>query len=198
MENNFENNIRNARPYLRPRVNTPLNIQHTNINDVMLEYQHTMREYQTNMYYYLINQNQNTNNNQRQNNVFSYIINPVETQPLNNSQQTNDIFQTFLTELMRDVIVRPTEEQINNATELRYYSSELHITERCPISLENFIENEEICAIKHCGHIFKKEPIKEWFRTSVKCPVCRYDIRTYNISTNPYSDNVERQNQINP
>ena len=99
MENNFENNIRNARPYLRPRVNTPLNIQHTNINDVMLEYQRVMREYQTNMYYYLINQNQNTNNNQRQNNVFSYIINPVETQPSNNSQQTNDIFQTFFTEL---------------------------------------------------------------------------------------------------
>ena len=106
----------------------------------------------------------------------------------------------WFAELMRSVVISPTTEQIENATETVHYSASLDMADRCSISLENFTELEQVCRIKFCGHIFKPESIQEWFNTSVKCPVCRYDIRTYvqnaaasastAASSNPYNDDV--------
>ena len=53
----------------------------------------------------------------------------------------------------------------------------------CPITLEEFNHGERICQIKQCGHIFREEALRNWFRRNVRCPVCRYDIRHY-INTN--------------
>jgi hypothetical protein len=72
--------------------------------------------------------------------------------------------------------------QIQTATRNIHYTTDLSYN-ICPISLEDFVENEEICQIKHCGHIFREEALRNWFRRNVRCPVCRYDIRNY-INTN--------------
>lgn len=50
---------------------------------------------------------------------------------------------------------------------------------RCPISLEDFTIGEELCEIRHCGHIFKWSALRSWFSRNSHCPVCRYDIRQY-------------------
>jgi hypothetical protein len=51
------------------------------------------------------------------------------------------------------------------------------INHRCPITLEEFQENDNIRRIRHCGHCFNEESIQHWFRNNVRCPVCRLDIR---------------------
>ena len=80
----------------------------------------------------------------------------------------------------QDVIVNPTEEQINNATRTITYNESIElINHRCPISLADFEEGEDIRQIIYCGHCFCEESIQNWFRTNVRCPVCRYDIRDY-------------------
>jgi len=80
----------------------------------------------------------------------------------------------------QDVIVAPTQEQINNATRMITYSENTELlNHRCPISLADFDEGDQIRQIIHCGHCFCEETIQSWFRTNVRCPVCRYDIREY-------------------
>lgn len=47
----------------------------------------------------------------------------------------------------------------------------------CPITREAFTPNDTILKIIFCGHIFKATSLREWFRRSTQCPVCRHDIR---------------------
>jgi len=87
--------------------------------------------------------------------------------------------RTF-TDLFTNVIVRPTEQQITNATRLFEYTDDMtDVNNRCPITLEDFQENETVCQIKYCRHTFKEDSIRNWFQSNVRCPVCRYDIRDY-------------------
>jgi len=89
---------------------------------------------------------------------------------------------------LQDVIVRPTDQQIENATELILYDNSIPHSQ-CSITLEPFEENEEICRIKYCSHCFKKDAIYDWFHRNVRCPVCRYDIREYH---NPIVEELPR------
>lgn len=77
-----------------------------------------------------------------------------------------------------DAYVPLTSEQILNSTQLLLYNSNLQ-ENTCPISLENFMEGEEICKIRGCGHYFKKNHILRWFNNNHLCPVCRYDVKSY-------------------
>lgn len=46
----------------------------------------------------------------------------------------------------------------------------------CPITLDKFIENEQILELP-CNHIFKEKPIMKWLvEESNTCPVCRYKL----------------------
>ena len=81
-----------------------------------------------------------------------------------------------------------SREQIQTATRNIHYTTDLSYNV-CPISLEDFVENEEVCQIKQCGHIFKKNSIMRWFSAShVHCPVCRYNLRNYQEPNNNDSD----------
>ena len=86
-----------------------------------------------------------------------------------------------------------SNEQINIYTQNIHYTNELN-EPRCPITYENFEENEEICQIIHCGHYFKKNAIYRWFQISTVCPVCRHDL-TGNINNN---ENAINNNIIDP
>lgn len=92
--------------------------------------------------------------------------------------------------VFEDVIVRPSEQQIANATQMIDYSSENEYNNmNCPITLDEFTEGEQICRIRHCGHIFKEQALRNWFQRNVRCPVCRYDIRNYIPSNSTDSSN---------
>ena len=94
----------------------------------------------------------------------------------------SELFTTFAPtriniDNLTPVIVRPTREQILNATET--ISIEEASGNTCPITQSPFQESDVITRIRHCGHTFAEVSLHTWFERSVICPVCRYDIRDY-------------------
>jgi hypothetical protein len=78
------------------------------------------------------------------------------------------------------VLVRPSSRQIEATTEIIPYSdiSENNRIEECPISREPFSETSAVMRIRHCRHYFAPESLRTWFNSSVRCPICRHDIRS--------------------
>lgn len=108
------------------------------------------------------------NNNNNINNNFDF------------AQHNNDLSSLLTSFLNSTVIVRPTTEQIQNASRLiRYGDIDNPLSESCPISLDEFNDDDQVRQLLPCGHIFHQSQFQEWFNSNVRCPVCRYDIRNY-------------------
>jgi hypothetical protein len=105
----------------------------------------------------------------------------LDYQDSNYTDQITELLQTFMT----PIIIRPSQVEIENAISLiQFREIENPLNNSCPISLEAFTENEMVTMIKYCGHIFKPNEINHWFESNVRCPVCRYDIRTFRMRVN--------------
>jgi hypothetical protein len=103
--------------------------------------------------------------------LFTYLIYPLAGDLSGNFTRTNPF---------RDVLVTPSQIEIDNATTNFVYSSTLRLNNTsCPITLEDFQQGDNVRQIRHCGHTFGEHAIQNWFRQNVRCPVCRYDIRDY-------------------
>jgi hypothetical protein len=103
--------------------------------------------------------------------TYSPIVGGPTTIPLRNFDSTNYF---------------ATNSEVRRATiRSRYLASGLpnEEPERCPISMEHFLEGDSILQIRSCGHRFKEAPLLIWFRRDSRCPICRYDIRNYTSST---------------
>ena len=73
--------------------------------------------------------------------------------------------------------------QIREATTLHIYKDISNNQQtQCPISITPFEEDDAILEIIYCKHIFKEINLRRHFRTSVTCPLCRFDIRDHNIA----------------
>jgi hypothetical protein len=150
------------------------------------------------------NQNQFQNQNQNQNsymqsrsllsNIFhlNNITNTNNTNTLNRQNRSTRLFDTFF----EPVYINPTPAQIEAATRnVRFGDILSPMNTTCPISLETFNDDTRVIMIRHCGHLFNTEEINVWFRTNCRCPICRYDIRSYNPSR--YQNNQQNQpNQV--
>jgi len=116
-------------------------------------------------------------------NIFSHILLPTLNTP------------TF-TNMFENVRVCPTSAQIENASETIFYDDSLELLyNRCPITLASFQSSDRLRRILQCGHIFTEESFMRWFQDNVQCPVCRFDIRTYNSFSeqpNPNHNNIEQ------
>lgn len=110
------------------------------------------------------------------------------------TDQITELLQTFMT----PIIVRPAQVEIENATSLiRFSEIENPLNNSCPISLEPFIQDEEVTMIKYCCHVFKTSEIQHWFETNVRCPVCRYDIRTFRNNNSNSNTNLNTSSNTN-
>jgi hypothetical protein len=143
-------------------------------SDIILQYNKNIRDYNDNMRLYLevIRHNQRSIRN---NYDYAFYSPP---------RRTNNILSSLFTPLqntsLQDVIVTPTTEQIANATEIIQFNEAISNNNiSCPITLDSFVNGENVCRIKHCSHLFKQNALHDWFRRNVRCPVCRYDIRDY-------------------
>lgn len=183
-----------------------MDISNNYINDIhtsMNAYHHNIREYNDNMrrYLHVIDDLLNRNND--------FYVNPTGFTNLRstNTRSALPIFNTFIRQYLRnrdegntfrntyeDVVVRPTAAQIENATDTVIFdeADDNHNTS-CPITLEIFRQGEELCSIRHCSHLFKREALMDWFRRNVRCPVCRYDIRDYVSPSYTEDDNELHQ-----
>ena len=135
--------------------------------------------------------------------MLQYLSNNTTTgvDPFSSNELMQEYFQNLFQNpsLFQNVIVSPTSEQITNATETILYDSNMDfINDRCPITLEEFQENERVIRITHCGHTFGESSIQNWFRTNVRCPVCRFDIRDAPVTTDSdESFDIEYNNSNN-
>lgn len=113
---------------------------------------------------------------------------------------------TFTQSFFDPVIIYPTQRQIENATKLIQYDAIINPTnESCPFTCEPFHNQDMVRQILHCGHIFSPSQFNTWFYSNVSCPICRYDIRTYEpqtiinneelIPTNRETTPTNRENQ---
>lgn len=116
----------------------------------------------------------NTNNNSITNN----------TNNQNNSENNNILINDDFTNFMNPVTIRPSLEQINLSTVTSSYDLiENPVNTCCPISTVEFRSDDIVTKILYCGHIFLKIELENWFRSNVRCPLCRYDIRNYRSNT---------------
>ena len=110
------------------------------------------------------------------------------TQPSTQATQPTAIMRrrpaTFTQSFFDPVIIYPTQRQIDNATKLIQYDTIINPTnETCPFTCEPFHNQDLVRQILHCGHIFSPCHFNTWFYSNVSCPICRYDIRTYEPQT---------------
>lgn len=128
-------------------------------------------------------------------NTYRYPNSPIMRNislPLNIDINNDNIYRNIFTQTFENVVVRPTEEQINNATEIITYTADADLMNHsCPISLEDFVIGNNIRRIIHCGHCFAEEAFQSWFNINVRCPVCRYDIRDFHIVPSTSEDTNE-------
>lgn len=137
---------------------------------------------------------------------------PIGSTPLSrsngiNQADSNGFLDSLLHNFMQPVNVYPTPSQIETATRrVQYCDIARPLNTQCPISMDEFNDNDMVTVIRHCGHTFHTEHLMNWFRSNCRCPVCRYDIRDYNsnASTEFFSDRAQtnmssnqNQTQIN-
>lgn len=138
------------------------------------------------------NTNTNTNNRQPNNRQQNYSNRPNyhrnRQQYLNNPTISN-LFYTFFD----PIEIFPTPSQIESATRVVRFGDIIRpLNPACPITLENFNDDDQVLIIRHCNHIFNNAALNSWFRSNCRCPVCRYDIRNYvSTNTNNISSNVD-------
>ena len=85
--------------------------------------------------------------------------------------------------LMEPVYVTPSSEDISANTTTTHLS--ITSSENCAICQEAMRADEHVRTINQCWHTFHTSCIDEWFRTSVRCPNCRLDIRTAAHTSRP-------------
>lgn len=127
-----------------------------------------------------------------------YIIDIPLTQETRRSRRRSngnaiaELIQTFLD----PVEVHPIPSQIEAATRRVRYADILQPRNtQCPISMENFSDNDIVTMIRFCGHIFHTESLTHWFASNSRCPVCRFDIRDFNTPGSFYDISF---NQVQP
>ena len=114
------------------------------------------------------------------------------------NHDNNPHITDFLTTFFNSVPVRPTQEQINNASRLvRFDSIQSPNSSTCAISLEPFSSEDNVRQLNHCGHIFLPDQFNQWFSNNVRCPVCRHDIRSTPSATATPSVTSSASNPIN-
>jgi Ring finger domain len=191
----FNNRSRNVNSRTRTRTTENADIINF-LRELLYLYNANIREYQDNMrmmlqivYLLLNNQNnsaprRNTNSSDLNNDFYYYYTRRIPT-------NTGRAFGTPINTFNENVIVAPTQQQIETATTNFDYSTETpENNTNCPITLEEFHDGEPVVRITHCGHTFRRDAINNWFRQNVRCPVCRYDIRNNTEETSQPTNTI--------
>ena len=89
----------------------------------------------------------------------------------------NNLIQTPVpfTNNFADVVVYPTNQQIDAATTVETLSATLETA--CPICQDDMVAGSRVRRITRCNHPFHLDCIGQWFEQSCVCPICRTDIR---------------------
>ena len=86
--------------------------------------------------------------------------------------QMVDLFNVVIT---NENIRLNREQNLNNTIYLEANYSEINnpISTSCPITREDFVDNDLVVMIRECRHIFKKTAFQNWIENNNTCPCCR-------------------------
>jgi hypothetical protein len=121
-------------------------------------------------------------------NLETTLINALRPRNVTTLAPISMNIQDLITEMMvpvnprvfEDVVVRPTAQQITQATSLE---SVINADEVCAICQDSIAVESEARVINACDHMFHTNCIDTWFQQNVRCPVCRHDIREVENAT---------------
>ena len=151
---------------------------------------------------YYSNRGQHFNNRRTQTNFpYNTHSSGPYSYPSRNSIPSNLIFRNIQERILPRYANTTTDNQhpatmiqILRATDTKLFSDITDpVNTTCPITQEEFSENQEVIQIKNCQHNFKPDALLRWFHRNSTCPFCRYDIANYNndISNNELDDSSE-------
>lgn len=103
--------------------------------------------------------------------IVRVMVDPPRTIPLQRPNFTIDITGDLLRTFHEPVPVVPTAAQIQDAVE---QNATPPTDTMCAICQETVATSTRLLS---CNHHFHHACITQWFSTSVRCPVCRNDIR---------------------
>ena len=116
----------------------------------------------------------------RVNSIFSLIYGGLNNQQNNVYDPLNEVISNSFDEdkeAYKNVLSEKGKQQLK----IINYNSTISKEKRCPITQEEFEENQEIIQLP-CSHIFSKEAITKWLETeSAKCPICRIELESKEI-----------------
>ena len=90
--------------------------------------------------------------------LFNVVI-TNENIRLNNANNTNRVFDN-------NIFVETSYAEITSP-----------ISSSCPITREDFVDNDDVIMIRECRHIFKKGAFQTWIQNNNTCPCCRITLR---------------------
>ena len=93
--------------------------------------------------------------------LFNVVI-TNENLRLNNANTNANTNENQTVELNNNLVVQTTYSEIIAP-----------ISTSCPITREDFLENDEVIMIRECRHIFKKGAFQRWIQNNNTCPCCR-------------------------
>lgn len=91
--------------------------------------------------------------------LFNVVI-TNEHMRLNNRENANANSNT------NDIYLETNYSQINSP-----------LSTSCPITREDFLDNDAVIMIRECRHIFKKAAFQTWIENNNTCPCCRITLR---------------------
>lgn len=104
--------------------------------------------------------------------IRAYMLSaPTASMVLNIPLRNMDISGNFFDA----VPVVPSAQQIQEATEEATALTDA----TCTICQD---ELQSGTRIRHCGHTFHSDCISQWFTMNTRCPVCRHDIRSLQVT----------------
>lgn len=122
--------------------------------------------------------------------ITSNFIGNLTPRNRNNQLDARHFFGGLGPEL-RDVVIRPTNSEIERATRTYTFTRDMvPFNHRCYITMEDFEEGDQLREIYHCRHTFKNDALLNWFQEHVRCPVCRFDIREYQPGANEMEEGL--------
>jgi hypothetical protein len=80
----------------------------------------------------------------------------------NENMRLNNRENATATANPNDIYLETTYSQINSP-----------LSTSCPITREDFLDNDAVIMIRECRHIFKKTAFQTWIENNNTCPCCR-------------------------
>lgn len=95
---------------------------------------------------------------------------------LNIFTQPDLTLMTGIFNLPEPVVVNPSNDILTRASDIMAATAD-HNGVQCMVCLEHLQEGQELRKLRFCRHVFHRSCIDTWFERTVRCPICRHDIR---------------------